>query len=145
MVQPNSSSQWIVGTVALLGFASSIIQFVWNGSRTDLSALEARLERSLSQIERQFSEIKAGDREHLLKDVHSEFATQIMKATDRNTNAISELLVRREVLEQYRIDQEKRDEIARSAIDREIVGLRAAVLMLRTELNAFRDKQMPSK
>jgi len=147
-----SPDKWIIGTIAALGLGGSIIQFVWNGSRNDIVALDGRLNRAVSQLERQINELKAADDKHVTLISHLDLKEQLVvrnslvdKIIDKNSNSISELLVKKDVFDRYLSDQTEREHLAQAALDREITMLRNSIQMIRVELNALRDKQMLSK
>jgi hypothetical protein len=128
---PSSTAQWVVASLALLAFGSTIVQAVWSGSRTDIAALEARLERAVSQLDRQLIEFKENDRLLLPKEVHNEFKSQIERQIFRNTTVIDDLLVRKEVFERALSDQKTRDDISHTQQEKEIDMLRARIGALR--------------
>jgi len=148
----SDATQWVVGSIAFLGLLGSVVQFVWSGSRTDVIQLEGRLDRAINQISREITDLKTTNKDHVTLVAHQDLKEQFIlrntlvdKTIDRNTNSISELLVKKDVFDRYLVDQAERDRITSQNVTREIDMLRAAIQMVRVELNSLRDKQMPTK
>ena len=127
--------KWVIGTLSLLAFGSSIVQFVWNGSRTDIAALEGRLDRAVAQLDKQLDELKANDKLLLPLSVHDEFKQQISRQILRNTMVLDDLSVRKEVFNQALIDQKTRDELVRIQHDKDIDMLRNRISALRERVD----------
>ena len=109
----------------------NIAMFVWQGGRSDVASLEGRLDRALTQIGRQFDELKDRDNTLLTKEVHNEFKAQIERQVIRNTNVVDDLLVKKEVFDRSLADQRTREELSRTQYNRDIMMLRDAIIELR--------------
>jgi hypothetical protein len=128
---PSSTAQWVVASLAILAFGSTVVQAVWSSSRTDIATLESRLERAVSQLDRQLNETKENDKLLLPKEVHIEFKSQIERQIFRNTGVIDDLLVRKEVFERALSNQKVKDDMSHAQQEKELDMLRAGLSALR--------------
>lgn len=138
--------QYVTAGIAVVALMGNVVMFVWQGGRSDVRDLEGRLERTAAQIQAeitelkatiqntaitlkgdskdtlaliqtQLSELKVNDRERLSISEHAEFKRQIEKVIDRNTNTISELVVKKDVFENALKDQATRDTLTRDTLE----------------------------
>lgn len=129
-----SAERWIIGTVALLGFSASVLQFVWNGSRTDIAELERRYERGYTQLQTEITELKDADKARLPLSVHQEFKQQVERQVLRNTSVVDDLLVKKEVFDRALTDQRTRDELSRANAAKELDMVRNNIATLRQQI-----------
>jgi len=128
---PANAAQYAVAAAAGLALLGNVSMFVWQGGRSDVASLEARLDRAITQISKQFDDLKDRDKTFLTREVHNEFKLQVERQIVRNSGVIDDLLVKKEVFDRSLADQRTREKLARTQYNRDIMMLRDAIIELR--------------